>query len=87
LMEIRDKNQVDELPNFDLSEVQVEDLSNSWSEGENTQIANPASENCVNLGGELEIVNWELWQSWICKKDWKECEEWALFRWECSFDE
>jgi FKBP-type peptidyl-prolyl cis-trans isomerase 2 len=29
LMEIRDKNQVDELPNFDLSEVQVEDLSNS----------------------------------------------------------
>jgi hypothetical protein len=30
LMEIKDKSQADELPSFDLSEVQVEDLSDTW---------------------------------------------------------
>ncbi|MDR2411350.1 MAG: hypothetical protein LBD88_01880 [Candidatus Peribacteria bacterium] len=29
LMEIKDKSQADELPSFDLSEVQVEDLSDT----------------------------------------------------------
>ncbi len=48
-------------------------------------LANPASVNCIDLGGELEIVTADdLSQSGICKKDGKECEEWALYNGECS---
>jgi putative hemolysin len=50
----------------------------------NTEIANPTSMNCIGLGGEIEIVSGENWESWICKKDGKSCEEWALFRGECQ---
>jgi putative hemolysin len=39
----------------------------------------------VSLWGTIEITNEEAWQIWTCKKDGKSCEEWALFRWECSF--
>lgn len=49
----------------------------------NTQIANPASVNCIELGGELEIRENELGQYGVCIKSGKECEEWKLFRGEC----
>ena len=50
-----------------------------------TQIANPASENCINNGGTLEIITEESGQYGMCKfKNGKQCEEWAYFRDECS---
>jgi uncharacterized protein len=50
-----------------------------------TQIANPASVYCGEIGGTLEIRDTDLGQIGICIKDGKECEEWALFHQECSF--
>lgn len=52
----------------------------------NTQISNPASVNCVQKGGELEIrLAEEGGQYGVCKfSDGSECEEWALFRGECE---
>jgi putative hemolysin len=49
-------------------------------------IPNPASENCINLGGTLEFRENENGQYGVCIKNNKECEEWALFRNECSLD-
>lgn len=44
-------------------------------------IANPASTNCVNLGGTLEIVDEAEGQIGLCHlPDGRVCEEWALFR-------
>jgi putative hemolysin len=53
------------------------------SQTQNTQLANPASVNCVNLGGQLEIVNDDVsgGQVGYCHlKDGRVCEEWALMR-------
>lgn len=51
----------------------------------NTQIANPASVNCINLGGELEIRKDEEKNEYgVCIREGKECEEWELFRGECT---
>ncbi|MBI4079693.1 DUF333 domain-containing protein [Candidatus Kaiserbacteria bacterium] len=48
---------------------------------ENVGIANPASTNCVNLGGTLEIVDGTEGQFGLCHlPDGRVCEEWALFR-------
>ena len=44
---------------------------------------NPASNHCRNVGGELEIRDAADGQAGFCKKDGKECEEWALFRGQC----
>lgn len=51
-----------------------------------TQIANPASENCVNSGGTLAIKTADDGgQYGICTlPSGKECEEWAYLRGECS---
>jgi putative hemolysin len=44
-------------------------------------IANPASTNCVKLGGTLEIAEGEGGQYGLCHlPDGRVCEEWALFR-------
>lgn len=53
--------------------------------GENMQMANPASVNCINNGGKLEIVTAaDGSQSGICTfADGSSCEEWAYFRGEC----
>lgn len=49
------------------------------------QIANPASEYCINEGGSLEIRTSSEGQYGVCIfKDNTECEEWAFFRGECS---
>jgi hypothetical protein len=48
-------------------------------------IANPASVNCVNLGGTLEIrKDKDGGEYGVCILNGSECEEWALFRGECS---
>lgn len=52
-----------------------------------SQIVNPASKNCITLGGELEIrIDENGGQYGICKKDGKECGEWLLYRKECNFE-
>lgn len=48
------------------------------------QIANPASVNCEQKGGKLEIVDEPAGQRGICVlADGTRCEEWAFFRGEC----
>lgn len=51
-------------------------------------LANPASVNCEEKGGQLEIVTVaDGSQSGVCKfSDGSECEEWAFFRGECQPD-
>ena len=49
------------------------------------RIANPASENCINNGGKLSIVDKPEGQVGMCKlSDGTVCEEWAYFRGECG---
>ncbi len=50
-----------------------------------TQIANPASANCVKLGGKLAIENRDnLGEMGVCYfEDNFQCEEWALLRGDC----
>lgn len=44
-------------------------------------IANPASTNCITLGGTLEIRDEVNGQAGYCHmQDGRVCEEWALFR-------
>jgi hypothetical protein len=51
----------------------------------NAGLANPASTNCINTGGTLEIVDTNAGQVGMCTlPSGKVCEEWALFRGECS---
>jgi putative hemolysin len=48
------------------------------------QIANPASVNCEQKGGKLEIVEGPGGQQGICVlPDGTRCDEWAYFRGEC----
>lgn len=51
----------------------------------NAQMANPASVNCINNGGKLEIVTAaDGSQSGMCTfEDGFACEEWAYYRGEC----
>ncbi|MFA5930838.1 MAG: DUF333 domain-containing protein [archaeon] len=52
---------------------------------QNTQIANPASTNCIDQNGNLEIVDTNEGQIGMCTlPSGKVCEEWALFRNECN---
>lgn len=47
-------------------------------------LANPASVHCEKIGGTLEMRTNNLGEYGVCKLDGLECEEWALFRGECS---
>jgi putative hemolysin len=50
----------------------------------NTQLANPASVNCVKVGGTVSIQNGPNGQYGLCQfEDNYACEEWALFRGQC----
>ena len=52
------------------------------------EIANPASQNCIKLGGTLEIVNKENASVGYCHlPSGKICEEWSLFRNECDYSD
>lgn len=50
----------------------------------NAGLANPASVNCVNKGGELEFRENELGTYGVCVTRDGECEEWAFFKGECD---
>jgi len=51
----------------------------------NTQIANPASVNCIKKGGKLSIVDQAEGQVGMCTlPNGTVCEEWAYFRGECQ---
>jgi len=52
---------------------------------ENTQLANPASVNCIDMGGTLRMEHNDNGEYGVCVlPDGTECEEWALFRGECG---
>jgi putative hemolysin len=54
------------------------------SESELSQIANPASTHCIEIGGTLELVQTQDGTQGMCTLSSGEvCEEWALFRGEC----
>ncbi|MFA6529038.1 MAG: DUF333 domain-containing protein [Candidatus Gracilibacteria bacterium] len=49
-----------------------------------TSLANPASENCIQKGGTLEMRENKNGQYGVCIfEDNRQCEEWAFFRGEC----
>ncbi len=52
----------------------------------NTQIANPASQFCIDIGGTLEIrtANDGSQTGYCVFSNGEECEEWSLFRGECA---
>jgi putative hemolysin len=51
---------------------------------EQNALANPASVNCIQKGGALEIRNNKKGQYGVCLfEDNRQCEEWALLRGEC----
>jgi putative hemolysin len=48
-------------------------------------MANPASVHCINAGGKLTMKRTPQGEFGMCKlPSGKVCEEWALFRGECS---
>lgn len=52
--------------------------------GQQNTIANPASVNCVNKGGKLEMRTNKKGQYGVCVfADNQQCEEWALMRGQC----
>ncbi|MDD4286819.1 MAG: DUF333 domain-containing protein [Candidatus Peribacteraceae bacterium] len=53
-------------------------------DGKNAQMANPASVNCVDKGGTLEIRKNKKGEYGVCLfEDNRQCEEWALLRGNC----
>lgn len=55
------------------------------SGNQSTQIANPASKNCIEKGGKLSIVDKPEGQVGMCTlSNGAICEEWAFFRSECK---
>ncbi len=51
----------------------------------NTQLANPASQACIDAGGRLELETTPQGQIGICVfPSGERCEEWALFRGTCQ---
>ncbi|MEZ7821184.1 MAG: DUF333 domain-containing protein [Patescibacteria group bacterium] len=59
--------------------------SNMLGKNKNTQIANPASTNCKDVGGVLEIRKNKAGAEYgLCMfEENRACEEWALFRGDC----
>jgi putative hemolysin len=55
------------------------------NDNSNTKIANPASKNCIDKGGQLDIRTAEegSQRGYCILKDGTECEEWAYMRGEC----
>jgi len=52
-----------------------------------TGMSNPASDNCIAKGGQLEIVtNTDGSQFGLCQLENYACEEWAYFRNECDIE-
>jgi uncharacterized protein len=48
-------------------------------------MANPASTNCIDKGGKLEILENPEGEFGVCEfSDGSRCEEWQFFRGECA---
>jgi putative hemolysin len=59
--------------------------SGSPSPSSGTQIANPASQNCIAKGGKLEIRTNTAGQFGVCVfTDGSECDEWEYYRNTCQ---
>lgn len=59
-------------------------LDNPTKEEQNAQLANPASTNCLNKGGKLELRQNKNGQYGVCLfEDNRQCEEWALLNGHC----
>lgn len=57
---------------------------NATEQGAPIGLANPASRNCIGLGGRLEMRTSKAGEYGICLfDDNRQCEEWALFRGQC----
>lgn len=57
----------------------------SFVKEEEIDMVNPASKNCLDKGGQLEIVKETAGELGICKfTDGTQCEEWQFFRNECQ---
>lgn len=58
---------------------------NKGSAADTANMANPASQYCVDQGHKLEIRAGEGGETGYCRfADGSECEEWAFFRGECA---
>jgi len=56
----------------------------SAADKQNMQIANPASQNCLQEGGDLNMLDDDGGQIGVCVfDDDSRCEEWRLMRGEC----
>ena len=65
-------------------EAQAPEANDTAPTEENTAIANPASQNCIDKGGRLEMRKNKNGEYGICFfDDNRQCEEWALFRGQC----
>jgi putative hemolysin len=52
--------------------------------GSKVMVANPASQNCINKGGRLEIRKNKIGEYGVCLfEDNRQCEEWTFFRGQC----
>lgn len=59
-------------------------MSNQATTTEQSTLANPASVNCIEKGGTLEMRDNKNGQYGVCIfEDNRQCEEWALYRGEC----
>lgn len=66
---------------------QNEALPKPTAEVGQAEMSNPAADNCVNNGGELELVTAaDGSQFGMCNLGDYECEEWAYFRNECDVE-
>lgn len=60
-------------------------INNNKNTNANTQIANPASTECIVKGAKVEMYSNDSGQFGVCVFDDKSiCEEWALYRGECK---
>lgn len=59
-------------------------FKNYFNKESQSALANPASENCVQKGGRLEIRKNKAGEYGVCLfEDNRQCEEWALLRGQC----
>lgn len=62
----------------------LDDLAGTDDGAGHIGLANPASQNCLDLGGQLSMRKNENGEYGVCLfEDNRQCEEWALFRGEC----
>jgi|SRR3989339_2230259 len=62
----------------------LQTTKNNTNNNQTANMANPASKNCVQNGGKLEIRKNKNGEYGVCLfEDNRQCEEWALLRGEC----